>query len=347
MSRTKLVLFLVLAMSLFSSTSKATRLRIAAWNTFNRPNNAEHESLFGTILQAVGDEVVAGIAQRVDVLAVSETDTGSAQDLVDLMNAMYGVSSYAVVTSSSVGGDRTGIVYDTSSVQLVSSKELVTGLTHPIVRAQFQPVNAHVDMDFFVYSVHLKSGRSATTRANEAGLMRADANALGDGQNIIYMGDFNMLGSSEGAWAKMGDIGNGQAFDVAESPGEWRDNLAFSGLHTQHPGAAMDDRFDLMFVTDEMLDGTGIHYLAGSYRVFGNNGMHTLNGRVDSGSGAATTVLAALAAASDHLPIVADYSVPEPSALFLAGLAVILVGEMRFALRIKRVIGQAHPNQVA
>ena len=57
-------------------------------------------------------------------------------------------------------------------------------------------------------------------------------------------------------------------FDVVDSPGQWRDNAAFSKLHTQNPGAATDDRFDLMFVTEEMLDGTGIDYIANSYHVF-------------------------------------------------------------------------------
>ena len=281
--------------------AQGAKLRVAGWNTFNRPNNAEQQTLFSTVLQALGEETVAGVAQRIDVLAVSETDTGSAQSLADLMNELYGVSSYAVTTSSSVGGDRTGIVFDTSSVHLVGSKELVTGLTHPIVRAQFQPVDANNDTDFFVYSIHLKSGSAATTRASEAGIIRSDADALGDGENVVYVGDFNMFGSSEGAWASMGDIGDGQAFDVAESPGEWRDNVAFASLYTQNPGAAMDDRFDLMFVTEEMLDGTGIDYIADSYRVFGNNGTHTLNSTVDTGTGAASNVLKALASASDHL----------------------------------------------
>ena len=63
----------------------------------------------------------------------------------------------------------------------------------------------------------------------------------------------------------------------------------------------MDDRFDLMFVTEEMLDDTGLDYITDSYRVFGNNGTHTLNSTVDTGTGAASNVLKALASASDHL----------------------------------------------
>lgn len=337
MNKTKLNLLIIVATLFSGSIAEATRFRVAAWNTLNRPNNDEQQAWFRTVFQALGEETIDGVSRRLDVLAVSETDTGSAQDLVDLMNQLYGVSSYDVITSSSFGGDRTGIVYDTSSIHLMGSKELVTGLTHPIVRAQFSPLGTEDDIHFFVYSVHLKSGNYVTMRANEAEILRSDANALGDDKNIIYVGDFNMSGSSEVAWASMGEIGNGQAFDVAGSPGEWRDNVTFAALHTQNPGAAMDDRFDLMFVTQEMLDGTGIDYIADSYRVFGNNGTHVLNSTVDSGTGAPFNVLAALAKASDHLPIVADFVViPEPSSLVLMLLDVIILSIFRASSRMDK-----------
>ena len=71
-----------------------------------------------------------------------------------------------------------------------------------MVRGQFRPVGTTGKFDFYVYAVHLKSGSSGsdkTARATEAANLRANADALGDGVNIIYAGDFNMLGSSEGA----------------------------------------------------------------------------------------------------------------------------------------------------
>ena len=55
---------------------------------------------------------------------------------------------------------------------------------------------------FFVFSDEVVA--TATTRASEAGIIRSDADALGDGENIIYVGDFNMFGSSEGAWVTLG-----------------------------------------------------------------------------------------------------------------------------------------------
>jgi len=72
----------------------------------------------------------------------------------------------------------------------------------------------------------------------------------------------------------------------------------------------MDDRFDFQLVTGDFLDGEGLDFIAGSYRAFGNNGTHALNGDISSGTGAAPAVLSALMTASDHLPVVADYQLP-------------------------------------
>ena len=71
----------------------------------------------------------------------------------------------------------------------------------------------------------------------------------------------------------------------------------------------MDDRFDIQFASGEVFDGLGFEYVANSYHVFGNNGTHTLDMPITTGTGASATVLDALVAASDHLPVVADYQV--------------------------------------
>ncbi len=115
--------------------------------------------------------------------------------------------------------------------------------------------------DFFVYAIHLKSGASSsdkTVRANKMQIIRDDADNLGINANIIYAGDFNLHGSSEGAWINMTAPGDGRVFDDgANAPGEWRDNSAFKILHTQDPRGNMDGRFDFQFVSGELLDDVG------------------------------------------------------------------------------------------
>ena len=120
------------------------------------------------------------------------------------------------------------------------------------------------------------------------------------------------------AWTNMFADGPGQAFDAVEAPGEWRDNADFLAVYTQDPRKNMDDYFDLQLVLGELLDGAGLDYVPGAFYVFTNNGTHTLGGVIDTGAGANAAVLAALMAASDHLPLAATYYQFEPVGMLAA-----------------------------
>ena len=178
------------------------------------------------------------------------------------------------------------------------------------------------------------SSSNIATRGDEAATISGHANLLVDA-NVLYAGDFNMLGASELAWSSMILDGAGQASDLANVPDECRDNPSFLSLHTQDPEDNMDDRFDLIFGTGELMDGNELEYVTDSFRVFGNNGTHTLGGSIDTGTVASPDVLASLIAASDHLPVVADFQVgviPEPEfGPFL--LAVSAMGVVIFLRR--------------
>src|SRR5262249_14898075 len=130
-----------------------------------------------------------------------------------------------------------------------------------------------------------------------------------EGTQVLFVGDFNMKGSEEAAWTSFVSAGAGQLQDVASAPGHWNDNPAFISLHSQDPGVAMDDRFDIQFATSEFFDSGGVDYVPNSFHIFGNNGSHMLNEPITTGNGASVDVLNALVAASDHLPAVADYKV--------------------------------------
>lgn len=292
-------------------------MRIVDWNTLNGPNDAAGDANFQTIFQAIGNETVQGNTQRINILALQETDpAGPGGDSItrvqSILNGLYTSANYEYVVSAvDGGGDSTGFVYDTTSVSLLES--VVVGsntLTHNVVRAKFRPTDTLGESDFYVYSVHLKSGDTgadATIRGSEAALLRADADSLNEGASVLFVGDFNMKTSSETAWANFTAVGPGQVQDVANAPGSWYNNAAFKSLHSQDPKTSMDDRFDIQFASGEFYDGIGVDYVMGSYHVFGNNGTHTFDGPITTGTGASTDVLNALFAASDHLPVVADY----------------------------------------
>ena len=75
--------------------------------------------------------------------------------------------------------------------------------------------------------------------------------------------------------------------------GRWFASASSLARLARSPRANMSDRFDLQLVSGELLDGMGLDYVSGSYHVFGNNGTHTLGAAIDTGTGAASAVLAA------------------------------------------------------
>lgn len=322
-----------LAFEVLESRDLLAVMRIVDWNAANHPNNSTEDTNFQTILQAIGNETVQGNTQRIDILALQETDgasdggSDSIGRIQSIFNGLYPTTIYSSAISPLQSGDATGFVYNTSTVSLLQSVEVDPGqLQHSVLRGKFQPVGSPDSTIFYVYSIHLKSGSTgndASLRGTDAALLRADADSLGEGAQVLFVGDFNMQTSSELAYNDFLASGPGQLRDVGNAPGNWLNNPAFLSVHSHDPrllppngsGSGMNDRFDIQFASGEFYDGVGLEYVSNSYHVFGNNGTHTLGGSIKSGTGASSAVLDALAgtatipSASDHLPVVADYQI--------------------------------------
>ena len=321
------------------------QLRVVTYNTNNYASGqTAPRAAVGTVLEALGQQAKAGFARPVDIFLFQEHSTlaTTTQAYVDLLNGIYGAGSYArgSLSGDTSGGGRPTLVYKTSAVSLVAESQVNTtsgsGAARATLRYRFRPVGYDSAADFYVYNSHFKAVDDTASQARrgvEAAEIRADADALGDGIHAIYAGDFNLYAASEAAFANFTAAGNGRAFDPVNRVGSWSDSSSFRDVHTQSPVTSsqfdgqvtggLDDRFDFQLVTGEVLDGAGFDYLPGSYWAFGNTGTHSLNGALSTGSSAAlqavlpgsttqqvTGVISALMAASDHLPVVADYQLP-------------------------------------
>ncbi len=322
------------------SSPALAQLRIVSYNTGGGPNGD-----LGTVLQAIGDEARQGFSKPIDVLALQEqtSSASTTQSIVNLLNGIYGPGTYArapydVATS---GGGRPGLIYNTQTVQLnvadfnndgqINVNDFAvgtvsgSGAARQGARYQLQPVGYDENSAFYVYVNHYKASDTvadANRRAVEAAGVRANSDALGEGAHVIYAGDFNIYRSNEPMWAPLTAAGPGQGFDPINRLGNWHDLSSFRDVHTQSPTTTsryggqvtggMDDRFDWQMVTGELLDSEGMSIIPGSYHAFGNNGTHAINGNLDVPSNTALPlpILTAIAGASDHLPVVADYQLP-------------------------------------
>ena len=310
-----------------------TNLRIANYNIASSGGNGAPRTGLGTILEAIGSEIVSGIARRIDVLALQEvlSQVATTQLVAGLLNSAYGTTTYVsgTLNGGTAGNGTLGVVYNNSTVQLVSETAIGTsssGSPRQSIRYRFRPVGTTGAEDFYMYNSHLKAENNSTDAQNrflQAQTIRNNADALGNGVNVIYTGDLNVYRSSEAAYQEFLSAGNGQGRDPINRPGDWNNNASFVGIHTQAPsatpqggliGGGLDDRFDFQLLTASFFDGVGLEYSPGSYRTFGNNGSVSLNSSINAASSTAlaglanrTTVLDLLTTVSDHLPVVADY----------------------------------------
>ena len=329
------------------------QLRIVAYNV-----NASDTSLtapragMDSVISAIGASAKGGFSRPIDILLLGEASTVSTTGLqyANLLDSVFASTSYDhnSVNGGSTGGGRSVVVYNTASVTLVGEKPLGSIATQPrqTMRYQFRPVGYDAAADFYIYASHLKASTGSANVAErnlEVTVNRADADALGQGANILYAGDFNFYTSSESGFQTLTGTGNGQAFDPINRIGSWHGSSSFMDVHTQSPATVsafggqvtggMDDRFDFQMTSGEVLDGRGFDYVGGSYWAFGNTGTHTMKGAIDSGSAEALaalipgyttaqaqTVLTNLTKVTDHLAVVADYQLPAKMAASLASL---------------------------
>ncbi len=349
MNRSKFVLTLAAA-CLFTSNASA-QLRIVDYNTARGPRTGTD-----TVLQAISDEVINGFAKQIDVIALQEQTSSATTTLgiVNLLNGIYGAGTYdrATLDGATSGAGRPGLIYNTNTVSLIGQTAFgvvnTSAQARQTLRYQLRPTGYDSSADFYVYSNHYKASTGATNEARrqiEAAALRADLDALGQGTHAILAGDYNIQSSSEQMYQTLTAAGDGQALDPINMPGIWHNNAFMPELFTQSPVAVarfpgqitggMDDRFDFQLTTGEFLDNEGLSYISGSYHAFGNNGTLSscCNAEITSGTGASPAVLDALANASDHIPVVADYQLPAVSSASVSAIPLtVQLGSVQSAL---------------
>lgn len=322
----------------------SAQLRIVQYNvTASGSSSSGPRDGMSTVFDGIADSARGGFTGGIDILLLEEGEKVSTTgaSFATLLNQLTGRTTYThtLVDGATTGSGRPMAVYDSATVTLRGEQAIGTtstsGLARQALRYTFAPVG-YTDTDFTVYVSHMKASTGTTNAARrnvEAQALRADADALGEGAHVIYAGDLNIYNATEAAFQTLTAAGAGRAFDPVNRVGNWNGASSFKDVHTQSPASTaafpgqvtggMDNRFDFQLVSGEWLDGHGLEYVPGSYWAFGNTSTHALNGAITTGSAAtlqgvlpgytltqAQTVLADLARASDHLPVVADYRLP-------------------------------------
>ncbi|WP_339610729.1 T9SS type A sorting domain-containing protein [uncultured Planktosalinus sp.] len=174
-----------------------------------------------------------------------------------------------------------------------------------------------------IYVTHLKSSTGTSNQQLRLQMVTQLTNylaAIDSDSYVIFAGDLNVYSASEPAYQHLLDPDNSITFaDPIDAPGSWNNNASFSYLHTQSTrlsssgfgggaGGGLDDRFDFILISENMLDNPEMMYVENSYKAYGNNS-NCFNDRIDSPdcNGVFEQSLRDnLYLMSDHLPVVME-----------------------------------------
>ena len=273
------------------------------------------------------------------------------------ISAGYAMSPYqATQNGGNTGGNGpNAVVYNTNTLQLVASVGVGTpggsgnGEYRQEVRYEFAPagVTPTASNEFYVYVGHYKSGTTSsdvTDRNGEAQIVRADSATLPSNARVIYTGDFNASESSEAMYQTLVAAGVNAGVDPLNPSGAggivW-DTSASDLTALSESSTDLRYRDDYEMMTSNVLYGAsgGLAYVPGTYHVFGNSGTTPYQGSVNSGSDTAlnndlttnvtgitaTQLYQNLTTGSDHLPTVADYTIPVAAPASLQSIQTVFI----------------------
>ncbi|MBL8879872.1 MAG: choice-of-anchor D domain-containing protein [Phycisphaerales bacterium] len=334
----------VLVAALFVAPSLA-QLRVATWNISNYNGASDRDASIAATVYGV----YQSRSMDPDILLCQEFTSASAvTHMRDLLNTALGIpNEWAAAPFNLAGGDTgNGVFYRTSRVQFLGMVTVANGGVSPnhpraIQRYDFRPEGyTATGATLACYSTHMKAQDSGTSddenrRLLEAQRVRDNAELLPSGTNFLIGGDFNIQTSTEAAYVELvGSQANnaGRFFDPIARPGSWNNSSTYRFLHTQDPVGAggMDDRFDQILVSANLIDGGGFEYIGNSaipysastwndpnhsYRAWGNDGTsYNLPLNVPSnamvGPTIAQGIVDATGGSSGHIPVFLDLRVP-------------------------------------
>ena len=300
-------IFFILFLSAYSLYSQ-TQHTIMSYNILNYPftDTTARNPYFRTIFENI----------QPDILVVQEIVSQASVD-----------SFLSKILNQSASGYAAGIFINGNDLDraLYYKSSLFTFISNTPIHTTLRDINefrlkhnASGDT-LIIFALHLKANvEDSLARAAEIDSLRKRTDALPPNSNYIVLGDFNIYGSYELAYQKLKNQSlPGYFVDPLNLTGTWN-NGSYAQYHTQSPrtrafgdGATggMDDRFDMILMSQAIFNSGGITYVPGTYYAYGNDGNHFNDSINQPPNTAVGQVIAnALHYATDHLPVIASFS---------------------------------------
>ncbi|WP_299437068.1 T9SS type A sorting domain-containing protein [uncultured Aquimarina sp.] len=223
------------------------------------------------------------------------------------------------------------LYYNNQKFTLVQSQRLINALRdinwYTLELISDNQVNNPIRIEIFI--THLKASRGADNEDKRFDMVKVFTDNLvnlDENAYVIFAGDLNVYSSNEPAYRELLDRDNKIVMvDPIDAPGEWSSNDTFTNIHTQSTrinsddfgefgsGGGLDDRFDFILISENMMNSSELSYIPNTYDSYGNNG-NCYNQRIDDVdcTGSFDSGLRdALYNMSDHLPVVMELQVDQ------------------------------------
>ncbi len=268
---------------------------------------------------------------RPDILTVNEIAPSTAihQRLMDSALNVSGVNYYKKAGyTNNAGSDIVNMLYYNSDKLTLHSQHTINNNTRDINFYKLYYNYTGSDTAFIICIVaHLKSGTTSQDKLERADMTQKVMTFLDSvdvAGNYFFMGDFNLQSSDEESFQNLINYPDSEIrfYDPVDKSGTWHDNPDFSLYHTQSTnlsdssntcpaGGGLDDRFDFILVSDNVLNGPGnVRYIENSYKVLGQDGLRFNSTVKDPVNTSVTSDIAdALFGLSDHLPVIIELKI--------------------------------------
>ena len=262
-----------------------------------------------------------------DIFMVCELESNEgSNDILDF-SLNGNVNSYSVapfvINQSGDGELQQNLFYRSSRFSLIEQNIITTtvrDINHYVLRLLTEEVDTN-PIELHIFVAHLKSSDGSANEAIRLEMITEFVdflNTLPADSKVLFAGDLNMYDAAEDGYIELLDPTNSIVLkDPIETPGAWNNNENFTAIHTQSTrvssggfgagaGGGLDDRFDFILLSENMLSTPSLQYVDDTYKSYGNNGnCYNLDINDPSCTGLySQTTRSRLYNTSDHLPVV-------------------------------------------
>jgi len=277
-------------------------------------------------------EILAEIIQEIDpdIFMVCELQSEAGADIIleTALNANGGDYARAPFIPSLSGAiDHQQLIFYRRKMFSLEEVEAMETAVRDINYYQLKLSTADQRTDPVFIDIFVSHFKSSPGHANEqlrldmAQKLTSKLASLDSDSFVLFSGDLNFYSATEPGYLELTNPDNPITLtDPLNRPGHWHENQNFSDIHTQSTrisagpfggagaGGGLDDRFDFILMSENMVDDPKLRYIPNSYKSYGNNGnCYKNNVNSPDCTGFYTQEIRDnLYNMSDHLPVVLD-----------------------------------------